>query len=43
MGHKQERIKQKKMKIKETVNTGSKAAKEQEVEQQKCMTEEKKK
>ena len=43
LGYKQNRIKQKKMKNKETVKTGSKEAKEQEVEQQKHMTEEKKK
>ena len=43
LGYKQERIKQKKMKSKETVKTGSKEAEEQEVEQQKHMTEEKKK
>jgi len=43
LGYKQNRIKQKNMKNKETVNTGSKEAKEQEVEQQKHMTEEKKK
>ena len=43
LGCKQNRIKQKKMKNKETVKTGSKEAKEQEVEQQKHMTEEKKK
>jgi len=35
-------MKQKKMKSKETVKTGSKEAKEQEVEQQKHMNEEKK-
>jgi len=43
LGYKQERIKQKKVKNKETVRTGSKEAEEQEVEQQKHMTEEKKK
>ena len=43
LGYKQTRIKQKKMKNKETVKTGSKEAKEQEVAQQKHMTEEKKK
>ena len=43
LGYKQNRIKQKNMKNKETVKTGSKEAKEQEVEQQKHMTEEKKK
>ena len=43
LGYKQNRIKQKKMKNKEAVKTGSKEAKEQEVEQQKHMTEEKKK
>ena len=43
LGYKQNRIKQKKTKNKETVKTGSKEAKEQEVEQQKHMTEEKKK
>ena len=43
LGYKQNRIKQKKMKNKETVKTGSKGAKEQEAEQQKHMTEEKKK
>jgi uncharacterized membrane protein YoaK (UPF0700 family) len=42
LGYKQERIKQKKMKNKKTVKTGSKEAKEQGVEQQKHMTEEKK-
>ena len=42
LGYKQNRIKQQKMKNKETVKTGSKEAKEQEVEQQKHMTEEKK-
>ena len=41
LGYKQNRIKQKKMKNKETVKTGSKEAKEQEVDQQKHMTEEK--
>ena len=41
--YKQNRIKQKKMKNKEAVKTGSKEAKEQEVAQQKHMTEEKKK
>ena len=41
LGYKQNRIK--KMKNTETVKTGSKEAKEQEVEQQKHMTEEKKK
>ena len=40
LGYKQNRIKQKKMRNKETVKTGSKEAKEQEVEQQKHMTEE---
>ena len=35
LGYKQNRIKQKKMKNIETVKTGSKEAKEQEVEQQK--------
>jgi len=43
IGYKQERIKQKKGKNKEAVKTGSREAKEQEVEQQKHMTEEKKK
>jgi len=43
LGYKQTRIKRKKMKNKETVKTGSKEAKEQLVEQQKHMTEEKKK
>jgi len=43
LGYKQNRIKQKKMKNKETVKTGSKEAKGQEVEQQKHMIEEKKK
>ena len=42
LGYKQTRIKQKKMKNKKTVKTGSKEAKEQGVEQQKHMTEEKK-
>ena len=42
LGYKQNRIKQKKMKNKKTVKTGSKEAKEQGVEQQKHMTEEKK-
>jgi len=42
-GYKQERIKQKKRKTKEAVKTGSREAEEQEVEQQKHMTEEKKK
>ena len=41
--YKQNRIKHKKMKNKETVKTGSKEAKELEVEQQKHMTKEKKK
>ena len=43
LGYKQNRIKRNKMKNKERVKTGSKEAKEQEVEQQKLMTEEKKK
>ena len=42
VGYKQERIKQQKMISEETVKKGSKEAKEQEVEQQKHMTEEKK-
>ena len=43
LGYKQNRRNQKKMKNKETIKTGNKEAKEQEVEQQKDMTEEKKK
>jgi hypothetical protein len=43
LGYKQNRIKQKKMKNKETVKTARKEAKAHEVEQQKYMTEEKKK
>ena len=43
LAYKQSRIKRKNMKNKETVKTGSKEAKEQEVEQQKHITEEKKK
>ena len=42
LGYIQERRKQKKMKKKETVKTGSREAKEKEVEQQIHMTEEKK-
>ena len=41
LGYKQERMKQKKIKNKETVKTGSEEAEEQEVEQQKHMTKEK--
>jgi len=41
--YKQERIKQKNRKNKEAVKTGSREAKEQEVEQQKHMTKEKNK
>jgi len=43
LGYKQERIKQKKRNNKETVKTGDREAEEQEVEQQKHMTEEKQK
>ena len=43
LDYKQERIKQKNMKNKEAVKTGSKEAEEQEVEQQEHMTEETKK